>query len=78
MENLCYHSNQSTNLTGKENTIYVEANVKHVFQVSASPPLWFLRGFFNIFFENLTLYVARQPIKIKPFGQKSYEMWRTT
>ena len=48
---LSCHSNQSSYPTGIKNTIYVEDNVpKHVCQVSASSPIWFLRRrFLNIF-----------------------------
>ena len=49
-ETISCHSNQSSYPTAIKNTTFVEANVpKHVCQVSASSPLWFLRRrFLNI------------------------------
>ena len=51
MGTISCHSNQSSYPTGIKNTTYVVANVlKHVCQVSASSPIWFLtRRFLNIF-----------------------------
>ena len=50
MGTISCHSNKSVYPTGIKNITFVEANDKHVCQVSASSPLWFLRRrFLNIF-----------------------------
>ena len=68
MGTISCHSNQSSYPTGIKKTTYVEA--KHVCQVSASSPIWFLRRrFLNIFYENLPFLPPRQPIKFTDFDK---------
>ena len=64
MGTLSCHSNQSSYLTGKKHNFCRGYCPKHVCQVSASSPLWFLRRrFLNIFTKNLPFLPHRQPIK---------------
>ena len=65
MGTISCHSNQSSYPTGiKKHNLCRGLCPKHVCQVSASSPIWFLRiRFLNIFYENRPFLPPRQPIK---------------